>query len=98
MACRGLMGVDITGGGVGGGTKERVVQTPGEIDAGLKHIQNVGATNPSNALTWPLKQQMFGSNDSGTAPKWDGALHGLRTVSPPSAMPVSFPRKLRIIH
>eukprot|EP00971_Amphidinium_carterae_P340927 6479490-Amphidinium_carterae.1 len=54
------------GGGANG--KERVVQTPEEIDDGFKYIQNAGPRNPSDALPWALKQQMFGKGESGDGP------------------------------
>eukprot|EP00971_Amphidinium_carterae_P193019 3830533-Amphidinium_carterae.1 len=60
MACRVLIQSDAATGG-GGNGKERVVQTPEEIDDGFKYIQNAGPTNPSDALPWALKQQMFGN-------------------------------------
>eukprot|EP00971_Amphidinium_carterae_P102892 2036687-Amphidinium_carterae.1 len=67
MACRVLIQSDAAAGG-GANGKERVVQTPEEIDDGFKYIQNAGPTNPSDALPWALKQQMFGNGESGDGP------------------------------
>eukprot|EP00971_Amphidinium_carterae_P143325 2839591-Amphidinium_carterae.1 len=67
MACRELIQSDAAAGGNANG-KERVLQTPEEIDDGLRYIQNAGPTNPSDGLPWALTQQMFGNGESGDGP------------------------------
>eukprot|EP00971_Amphidinium_carterae_P001128 22220-Amphidinium_carterae.1 len=47
---------------------DRVVQTREEIDDCFKYIQDDGPMNPSDALRWALKQQMFGNGESGDGP------------------------------
>eukprot|EP00971_Amphidinium_carterae_P102890 2036686-Amphidinium_carterae.1 len=70
MACRVMLQSDASAGG-GANGKERVVQTPEEIDDGFRYVQvlqDAGPTNPSDALPWALKQQMFGNGESGDGP------------------------------